>query len=92
MQSYRKELWFNTPSRRALINITPEVDTCLRESGIQEGLALISAMHITASVLLTMMSPGCMRITRCGWKNLHRMRQPVNTSTIAQVRTTRTHT
>ena len=52
MQSYRKELWFNTPNRRALINITPEVDTCLHESGIQEGLALISAMHITASIFI----------------------------------------
>ena len=52
MQSYRKELWFNTPSRRALINITPEVDACLRESGIQEGLVLVNAMHITASVFI----------------------------------------
>ena len=52
MQSYRKELWFNTQNRRALINITPEVNTCLHESGIQEGLALINAMHITASVFI----------------------------------------
>ena len=52
MQSYRKELWFNIPSRRALINITPEVDTCLHESGIQEGLTLINAMHITASIFI----------------------------------------
>ncbi len=52
MQSYRKELWFNTQNRRALIKITPEVNTCLHESGIQEGLALISAMHITASIFI----------------------------------------
>ncbi|MFZ5818866.1 MAG: secondary thiamine-phosphate synthase enzyme YjbQ [Chloroflexota bacterium] len=52
MKSYRKELWFNVPTRRAFINITPEVETCLKESGITEGLALISAMHITASVFI----------------------------------------
>ena len=50
MKSYRKELWFNTPGRRAFLNITPEVTTCLRESGITEGLVLVNAMHITASV------------------------------------------
>src|SRR5574342_385898 len=49
MKSYRKELWFNIPTRRGFVNITPQVETCLQESGIQEGLALISAMHITAS-------------------------------------------
>jgi secondary thiamine-phosphate synthase enzyme len=52
MKSYRKELWFNVPSRRAFINITPQVDECLRESGIKEGLALVNAMHITASVFI----------------------------------------
>ena len=52
MKSYRKELWFNIPGRRALMNITAEVDACLRESGIQEGLELINAMHITASVFI----------------------------------------
>ena len=52
MKSYRKELWFNVPQRRAMINITPEVEGCLRESGIREGLALIDAMHITASVFI----------------------------------------
>ena len=49
MKTYRKELWFNTTSRRELINITPDVTACLMESGIQEGLILVSAMHITAS-------------------------------------------
>src|SRR6185369_7130062 len=52
MRSYRKELWFNVPTRRAFINITPEVQNCLRESGITEGLALVNAMHITASVFI----------------------------------------
>jgi len=52
MKSYRKELWFNVPTRRAFINITPQVESCLKESGIQEGLALISPMHITASVYI----------------------------------------
>ncbi len=52
MKSYRKELWFNVPTRRAYINITPQVEQCLRESGIKEGLALINAMHITASVFI----------------------------------------
>jgi len=52
MKSYRKELWFQVPNRRALINITPEVNQALRESGIQEGLCLVNAMHITASVFI----------------------------------------
>ena len=52
MKSYRKELWFQVPSRRAFINITPEVEKCLHDSGIQEGLALVNAMHITASVFI----------------------------------------
>lgn len=52
MKSYRKELWFNSPSRRDFINITQEVQTCLKESGIQEGLLLCNAMHITASVFI----------------------------------------
>ena len=52
MKSFRKELWFNTPTRRQLINITPEVQKCLVESGIKEGLCLVNAMHITASVFI----------------------------------------
>mgnify|MGYP000031205111 CR=1 FL=1 len=52
MKSYRKELWFDIPSRRELRNITPEVTACLRESGIREGLLLCNAMHITASVFI----------------------------------------
>jgi secondary thiamine-phosphate synthase enzyme len=52
MKSYRKELWFDIPSRRAFVNITPQVVECLRESGVQEGLCLVNAMHITASVFI----------------------------------------
>ena len=52
MKSYREELSFNVPTRRALINITPQVDKALRKSGIQEGLCLVNAMHITASVFI----------------------------------------
>ena len=52
MKSYRKELWFEVPTRRGLINITPTVEDCLRESGIKEGLLLCNAMHITASVFI----------------------------------------
>lgn len=52
MKSYRKELWFETKTRRAFINITPQLDAALRESGIKEGLLLCNAMHITASVFI----------------------------------------
>ena len=52
MKSYRKELWFSTSKRRELINITPEVHSCIVDSGIQEGMVLVNAMHITASVFI----------------------------------------
>ena len=52
MKSYRKELWFNTDKRRDYINITPEVNISLKESGIKEGFVLVNAMHITASVFI----------------------------------------
>ncbi len=52
MKSYRKELWFNTDTRRAFINITPYIEQCLKESGIKEGLLLCNAMHITSSVFI----------------------------------------
>jgi secondary thiamine-phosphate synthase enzyme len=52
VKSYRKELWFDIPKRRALINITEEVIKCLAESGVGEGLCLVNAMHITASVFI----------------------------------------
>jgi len=52
MKSFRKELWFDIPGRRAFVNITPQVESCLRESGVKEGLLLCNAMHITASVFI----------------------------------------
>jgi secondary thiamine-phosphate synthase enzyme len=52
VKSYRKELWFNTSKRREFLNITSEVEECLVESGITEGLLLCNAMHITASVFI----------------------------------------
>jgi len=52
MKSYRKELWFEISTRRAYINITQQVEECLRESGVQEGMVLVNAMHISASVFI----------------------------------------
>jgi len=52
VKSFRKELTFRTPTRRAYLNITPEVESALKESGIREGLCLVNAMHITASVFI----------------------------------------
>ena len=58
MKSHRKELWFETPERRAYLNITPQVEAALRDAGIQEGLCLVNAMHITASVYINDDEPG----------------------------------
>lgn len=69
MKSYRKELWFNVPARRAFVYITPQVEQYLRESGVAEGLALVNAMHITASVFITTTNLGFIRTTRSGWNN-----------------------
>ena len=52
MKSFRKELWFNTPTRVAFVNITRQVEECVRESGVKEGMVLANAMHITASVFI----------------------------------------
>ncbi len=52
MKSFRKELWFNIPSRRGFVNITPQVEESLRESGITDGMVLVNAMHISASVFI----------------------------------------
>lgn len=52
MKHFRKELWFNIPTRRAFVNITSQVEDCVRQSGIREGLVLINAMHISASVFI----------------------------------------
>ena len=58
MKSYRKELWFNTSHRRDFINITGEIQQCVAESGIKEGMCLVNAMHITASVFINDDEPG----------------------------------
>jgi secondary thiamine-phosphate synthase enzyme len=58
VKSFRKELWFEVPGRRAFLNITREVEDCLRESGVKEGLVLVNAMHITASVFINDDEPG----------------------------------
>ncbi len=58
MKSYRKELWFEVPSRRGFINITHQVEQCLAESQILEGIVLVNAMHITASVFINDDEPG----------------------------------
>ena len=52
MKSYRKELWFDIAARRAFVNITSQLEACLAESGVREGLVLVNAMHITASVFI----------------------------------------
>ncbi len=52
MKTFRKELWFNLPTRRGFINITPQIEDCLAESGVQEGLVLCNAMHISAAVFI----------------------------------------
>jgi secondary thiamine-phosphate synthase enzyme len=61
MKSYRKELWFELPGRRAFVNITPQVEQALRDSGVNEGLCLVNAMHITASVFVNDDEPGLHR-------------------------------
>ncbi len=58
MRSFRRELWFEVPTRRAFVNITPQVEEALGESGIREGLCLVNAMHITASVFINDDEPG----------------------------------
>jgi secondary thiamine-phosphate synthase enzyme len=58
LKSYRKELWFNVPARRGFVNITSQVQEALRESGVMEGLILVNAMHITASVFINDDEPG----------------------------------
>ena len=58
MKSFRMELWFTIPARRGFVNITPQVRDCLKQSGIREGLCLVNAMHITASVFINDDEPG----------------------------------
>ena len=87
MKSYRKELWFEIPTRRAFINITSQVEDCLRESGIREGLVLVNAMHITASVFINDDEQGFIRTTRIGWRNWPPTSRSVGIATIGPERT-----
>ena len=52
MKSYREEIWLDLPTRRAFVNITPQVEECLRRSGVTEGVALVNSMHVTAAVFV----------------------------------------
>jgi len=61
MKSYREELWFETKTRRAYLNVTPQVAAAVRTSGVQEGLVLVNAMHITASVYINDDEQGLLR-------------------------------
>lgn len=61
MRSYREELWFETKTRRAYLNITPQVEAIIKKSGVQEGLVLVNAMHITASVYINDDEPGLLQ-------------------------------
>lgn len=61
MKSYREELWFETPTRRAYLNITPQVEALVQKSGVREGLVLVNAMHITASVYINDDERGLLR-------------------------------
>jgi secondary thiamine-phosphate synthase enzyme len=61
MKSYREELWFDTPTRRAYVNITPQVAAAVKKSGVKEGLVLVNAMHITASVYINDDEPGLLK-------------------------------
>jgi len=81
MKSYRKELVFNIPSRRAYVNITPQVQACIDESGIKEGLVLVNAMHITASVFVNDDEPGFIKTLKNGLKPWHRKNRTVSIST-----------
>lgn len=92
MKSYRKELWFNIPARRAFINITPQVNECLRESEIREGLLLCMPCTLPHRFLSMMMSRVFIRITKDGSKNLLPMNPFPDIYTTGVVKTTETPT
>ena len=93
MKSYTEHLTFNIPSRMGFVNITPRIEEIVGKSGVQEGLVLVNAMHITASVFINDDEPGCTRTTRSGWRSWPRSTpRPSGTSTTAPARTTPTPT
>ncbi len=90
MKSYRKDLWFHVPARRDFINITSQVEECLRESGICEDLCLVNAMHITASVFINDDESGLHQDFE-EWLEGLALHEPVSHyATTAQARTTPT--
>ena len=94
MKSYRKELWFDIPTRRALINVTGEVERCLEESEVREGLCLVNAMHITASVFINDDESGLHADLRSLAGSSSRLYDaiPISIATTAPARTTPTLT
>ena len=93
MKTHRECLTFNIPSRMDFLNITPQVEHAVAKSGVQEGLVLVNAMHITASVFINDNEAGCTRITRNGskaWPPSMPRRSVI--TTIARARTTPTPT
>jgi len=92
MKSYRKELWFNVPSRRGFLNITRQVEQCLKESGVSEGLILVNAMHITASVFINDDESGLHQDYEEWLEKLAPTSRSPGTGTTARARTTATPT
>ena len=83
MKSFRQELWFDISTRRAFINITGQVNECLEKSEVKEGLALINAMHITASVFINDDESGLHHDFDVWLENWPHIRRPHNTITMA---------
>jgi len=88
MKSFRKNC-VDTPARVAFVNITPQVEACIRESGVKEGLVLVNAMHITASVFVNDDESGCITIIPFGWKSSRRMSRSSNNRHNDTAKTTR---
>jgi thiamine phosphate synthase YjbQ (UPF0047 family) len=92
MKHFREELWFNTPNRRDYINITDQVQSLVTQSGIANGLCLVNAMHITASVYINDDEQGLLRDYDQWLEKLARTRRQASTSTTEPARTTPTPT
>ena len=86
MKHLTEELWFDVPTRRAFINITPQVEESVQQSGVQEGLCLVNAMHITASVFINDDESGLHSDTNAGWRNSRRMSPSSTTATTTPAR------
>jgi len=84
MKTYRRELWFEAKLRRQFFRITPQIHECVRESGVKEGLALVNAMHITASVFINDNESGLLATSRNGWKSWRRRSRIRSTNTMRQ--------